>query len=162
VADGVQEVRFAEAGIPIDKKWIIGIAGRLTYGDAACMGEPIAGAYDEIIKGVIGMERRLIFALLRRGTLLNMAIGGKLDGNQMPGYLLGGPGKGALAVGLQELGTRIVRTADFERAARQMHDAEIVKPLSGVDGVQGLCTVKDIREDIFYFAAGQVILLYSR
>ena len=162
MADGVQEVGLAQAGIAVNEKGIIGIARRLAYGDAACVCQPIAGADDEIVKGIIGMKGRLVFLLLARQAGLSVAVGGELDRYEVSGDLLGGTGKGVSAVALQELGAGMVGTADFERAAGEVNYAKIVEPPAGVDGVEGLCTVQYIREDIFNFTAGQVILLYSR
>jgi hypothetical protein len=78
------------------------------------------------------------------------------------GDLLGGPGKGAPAVILEKLGTRLIRAANLKRPARHTNDLKIVKPFPRIDGVERLRTLENIRENIFYFSAGQAILLYSR
>jgi hypothetical protein len=79
----------------------------------------------------------------------------------MTRYLLRGLCKRASAFTLQKLGTRLIRAADLKRPARQTHNAEIIKPLAGVDRVQSPCSVQYLSEDIFYFTAGQDTLLYK-
>jgi hypothetical protein len=79
----------------------------------------------------------------------------------MAGYLLGGPCKGAPAVISEELCARFIRAANLERPAGQSDEAQIVKPLSGVDRVKGLCTVQYIHEDIIDFTSCQAMLLYK-
>ena len=161
MADGVKKVRFAKAGMAVNKKGIICIAGRLADGDAACVCQPIAGADDEIVERIIGMEHRFVSAVLARRLRLSVPVGRKLNGYEMAGDLLGGLSKGALAVIPEELGARLIRAADFERPAGQSDEAEIVKPFSGVDGVKGLRTVQYIHKDIIDFTRCQAMLLYK-
>ena len=156
VADGVEQVRFAEAGAAVNEKRVIGIAGRLTYCDAACVGKAITGADDKIFKCIIRVQGVCVFVFWRVAV-----VDGELDGYKMARYLLCGASKCASAVFLQELGAIIIRAADFERPARQSNDAEIVKPLPRIDGVEHLCTVEYFRENIFYFTAGQDAFLYE-
>jgi hypothetical protein len=90
-----------------------------------------------------------------------VTVGGKLDRYEMARYLLGGPGKGVSTVTLQKLSVCFIGAANFERAPREAHDAEIVKPLAHIDGVERPCTVEYLSEDIFDFTAGQAALLYE-
>jgi hypothetical protein len=79
----------------------------------------------------------------------------------MARYLLRGLCKCASAFTLQKLGTRLIRAANLKRPARQTHNAEVIKPFTGVDRVQSPCSVQYLSEDIFYFTAGQDTLLYK-
>ena len=64
VADGVKKMGLAQAGMAVNEQGIIGVAGRLAYGDAACMRQPVAGADYEIVKSIIGMQSRSVFRSL--------------------------------------------------------------------------------------------------
>jgi hypothetical protein len=135
VADGVKKMGLAQPGAAVNEKRIIGIARGLTHGDAACVREPVAGAYHEIVKRIIGMKGRLISVFLARGVEASVAIGGKLDRYEVSGDLLGGPCKRASAVILEEVGTGIIGADNFERPARETRDAEIIEPLASINGI---------------------------
>ena len=90
VTDGVEQMRFAQSGTAVNKERIIGIAGGLTDGDAACVGEPIARPDNKIVEGIIRMKGHLIFMFMFRGTGFWAAVGGKLDCDEMARYLPGG------------------------------------------------------------------------
>ena len=98
VADGVEEVGFAESGAAVNEKWVVSIAWRLTYGDTACVGESVAGSDDEVFEGIIGMEGRLVGISLACRVESGVAVCRKSDGNEMASNLLGGPGKSDSAV----------------------------------------------------------------
>jgi len=161
VADRLKQVGFAQSGIPIDKQWIISIARRLAYCYAACVGEPIAGADDKILKGIIGVKGGPVFLFLFGGLLFDLAIGGKLHADKVARYLLRGAGKRDSAFTLQKLCARLIRAADLERPARQPHQVEVFKPFTGVDGIESPRTVEYFSEDIFNFTAGQDVFLYK-
>jgi hypothetical protein len=145
----------------VNKKGIIRIARGLADSDAACVREPIAGADDEIVERIIGMEGRFVSAVLARRFLPGVPVGGELNGYEMSGYLLGGLSKGTFAVIPEELGARLIGAANLERPAGQSDETQVVKPLSGVDRVKGLRTVQYICEDIFDFTRCQAMLLYK-
>jgi hypothetical protein len=54
--DGVQKMGLSQAGIAVNKKRIVGISGRLTYRNTACMSKPVARPYDKIIKGIVRVK----------------------------------------------------------------------------------------------------------
>jgi hypothetical protein len=60
--------------------------------------------------------------------LFNLTICGKLHTDKVARYLLCGTGKGAPAFTLQKLCAGLIRAADFERPARQVHKMEVFKP----------------------------------
>jgi hypothetical protein len=161
VADGLKQVSLAEAGIPIDKQWIIRIARRLAYGYAACMGKPVTGTYDEIFKSIIRVEDGRCPVSFFGWFLFYLAVCGKLHADKVACYLLCGACKGTSAFTLQKLCAHFIGTADFKRPARQPHEIEAVKPFTGVDGIQSPCSVEYFSEDIFDFTAGQDVLLYK-
>jgi hypothetical protein len=125
------------------------------------VGEPIAWPDDKILKGLIGVKGGPVFLFLFGGFLFDLAICGKLHTDKMPRYLLCGASKGASAFTLQKLGARLIRAADFERPARQANEMKIVKPFTSVDRIESPCTDQYFSEDIFYFTAGQDVLLYK-
>jgi len=161
VADGLKEVRFAKPGISIDEQWIIGIAGRLADCDTACVGEAVAGADDEILESIIGVKGEQFFVSRARKGLFGLAIGGKLDCDEVAGNELGGAGEGAFAFILQEVGAGLVGAADFEKAAGKTHEVEVIEPLARIYGVQGSGAVEYFREDIFRSTFSQDALLYT-
>jgi len=159
VADGVQKVRFTQAGITIYEKRIIGISRGLAYRNAACVSKAIAGAYHEIFKRVIGMQhRRLGMDLLLRHKARKVR-GGKLNRYQVACYLLSRFCESAPAVMLKEMCAGVVRAADSQKPPRQVKNAKIIKPVPRIDRVSRLGAVKNLRENIFNLSARQIILL---
>jgi len=51
----VQQVRFAKSNTAVDKKRVIGLAGRFRYSLARRVGEPVALAYDKVVKTETGV-----------------------------------------------------------------------------------------------------------
>jgi hypothetical protein len=107
------------------------------------------------------MEGRFVSVFLARRFRPGVPVGGELNGYEMSGYLLGGLSKGTFAVIPEELGAGLIRAVDFKRTAGQSDETQIVKPLSGVDGVKGLRTVQYIRKNIIDFTGCQAMLLYK-
>jgi hypothetical protein len=58
VADGVEQVRLAQPGLPVDEEWVVGLRGRLGDGDRGRVGEPVARADDERLERVLRVEPR--------------------------------------------------------------------------------------------------------
>ena len=56
MADGVEQMGFAEAGIAVKEKRIVCNARRLGDGNTGCMSETIAGADDKVGKCIIGVK----------------------------------------------------------------------------------------------------------
>ncbi len=132
MADSLKKVRFTEPGISINEQWIVGIAGRLADGDAACVGEAVAGADDEILKGIIGVQWKQFAVSFPCWVVLGLAVGGKLDCDEMAGNELGGAGEGAFAFILQEVSAGVIGAAYFKKAAGKTHEVEVVKPLARI------------------------------
>ncbi len=138
-ADGVQEVRFAEAGIAVKKERIVGIAWRLADGDAGCVGEAIARADNEIRKGVIGMQLKLA---VDRLSLLSKTRGREaveINGNEMACNLLSGKGETGAAIVAQEFDGGGIRTGNQQEAAVKTGRCEVVEPFACVGRVERLC-----------------------
>ena len=58
VADGVQEVRLAEADAAVEKERVVAVRGRLGDGARGGVRELIRRADDEVLEQVAGVERR--------------------------------------------------------------------------------------------------------
>jgi hypothetical protein len=159
VADGVQKVRFTQAGITVYEKRIIGIPRGLADRNAACVSEAIAGAYDEIFKRVIGMQHRHVSPDLPLRRKTRKVRRGKLDRYQVACNLLCRFGESAPAVILEKMSAGVVRAADLKQSPRHVKDAKIVKPHSRIDRVKRLCAVKNLSKNIFNLSARQIILL---
>src|SRR3954468_23955132 len=56
LADGVQEMRFAQANPSVNKKRVVRFPGRLRDGQSGGVREIVVTADDEIIEGVLGIE----------------------------------------------------------------------------------------------------------
>ena len=75
VADRVQQVGLAQAGLAVDEERVVGLGRRLGHRDRGGVGEPVAGADDEGLEGVLRVEpgvldqlgHRLLAALLPLG-----------------------------------------------------------------------------------------------
>ena len=52
VADGQKQVRLAEAGVAVNEKGVVGLAGIFRHGDGGGMGEAVGVADDEVVEGV--------------------------------------------------------------------------------------------------------------
>ena len=139
----MKEVGFSEAGAAVNEKRVVSIAWRLTYGDAACVGEAIAGADDEIFECIIGVKCRLVGISCDGGIGVGMAVRAKYDSYEVACDLLGSAGEGIFAVTLQKLCAGLIGAADFERPAGKAQERKIVEPFAGVDGVEDLRAVQD-------------------
>ena len=58
VADGVHQVRLAQAHAAIDEQRVVRLGGHLRYRQGHRMRKPVAGAHHEGIKGILGVEQR--------------------------------------------------------------------------------------------------------
>ena len=56
VPDGVEEVRLAQPGLPIDEQGVVGLGRRLRDGQRGRVGEPVARTDDEGVEGVLRVE----------------------------------------------------------------------------------------------------------
>ena len=69
VADGMQQVRLAQAGVAVDEQRVVGLGGRLGDRDGGGVREPVAAADDEGLERVLrvqpgrGRARRLVLLL---------------------------------------------------------------------------------------------------
>jgi len=158
-ADGLQEMGFSEAGIAIDKKRVVGIAGRLADGNTACMRKSIARTDDEVIKGVIRVESKLNGLRWRVVVGTGSTVNRELDADKMPGNLLCSAGEADFAVFSEELQTGFVGTANDEQAAVEAKNTKVVKPRACVDRVERFGAVKDVSENVFCLTSRQAILL---
>ena len=73
VADGLQQVGLAEAGVAVDEQRVVGETGSFGDRQRGGMGEPVGRADDERVERVLGVQRvagalaeRAIDDLLRR------------------------------------------------------------------------------------------------
>ncbi len=137
VTNGVQQVRFAEAGTAVKKKRVIGIARRTAHRHTTGVRQPVTRADDKIGERVIRMK--LQFAILplpirRRTARLQTEI----DAYQVARYLLCGTGKGSLAVIAKEFDCRIIRAANLQQPAVKMSRRQVVEPLAGINRVDDL------------------------
>lgn len=133
--DCVEQVCFAESDVSIQEERVVCVAGRMADGDAACVGKSVAGSDDKIFEAVIGME----FGRTLCGLLLSGDRGSdvrELDAYKVACDGLCGPGKVEQAVILKEVGLCIIGASEFEDAAFELDDDEVIEPISAVDGVQ--------------------------
>ena len=59
MADGVQQVRLAEAGLAVDEERVVRLRRRLGDGERRGVREAVRGADDEGVEGVPGVQARL-------------------------------------------------------------------------------------------------------
>ena len=85
VADGVQEVRLAQAGAAVDEQGVVGTGRGLGHGQRGGVGEPVGGAGDVGVEGVSRIE-------------LGDVVGRR--GGQQPGGVLGAGAPGAVGAGM--------------------------------------------------------------
>ena len=50
LADGLEEVSFAEADAAVDEEWVVGCAGLVGDGDRSCVSELVVRASDEVFE----------------------------------------------------------------------------------------------------------------
>src|SRR4029453_9038102 len=62
VAKGVQQVRLAETGVPVDRQWVVRLTRILGHRDRSRMSEAVRAADDKGLKGVLGIESRVALA----------------------------------------------------------------------------------------------------
>ena len=62
VADGVQQVGLAQPGVAVDEQRVVGLGRRLGDGDGGGVGEPVAGADDEGVEGVLRVQPGVVLA----------------------------------------------------------------------------------------------------
>jgi hypothetical protein len=56
VGDRAQQVRLAEPGRPVQEEWVVGLAGSLGDREGGGVGDAVAGADDEALEAVGGIE----------------------------------------------------------------------------------------------------------
>ena len=144
MADGVE--RLAKADAAVEKQRVVGGAEGVADSDATGVGQAVAGADDEVVERVVGvqLEGRLGGGLAGRGR---PAGDGKVHGDKMAGGGQGRLGEGRLAVVLQELGLDGVRAADLQQAAGKVQHGQFVKPGAAVDRIRGTDPGHDRRQD---------------
>ena len=59
VADGLEEVGLAEAGVSVDEQRVVGPSGGLGYRLGGCVGEPVGRADHEVLEGEPTCERHV-------------------------------------------------------------------------------------------------------
>ena len=64
LADGLQQVRLAQADAAVDEERVVRLAGLLGDGDAGGVRQAVAGAGDEVLEDVIGVERQRLVAFV--------------------------------------------------------------------------------------------------
>ena len=68
MADGVQQVGFAQAHAAVEEKRVVGLAGRLGDGLGGGVGKVVVVADHEGFEGVLGIERRVLAGGVRVGS----------------------------------------------------------------------------------------------
>ena len=86
VADGVQEVRLAQAGAAVDEQGVVGTGRGLGHGQRGGVGEAIGGPGDVGVEGVSRIE-------------LGDVVGRR--GSQQPSGILGAGAPGAVGAGMR-------------------------------------------------------------
>jgi hypothetical protein len=56
VADGVEKVRLAQTGLPVDEQGVVCLGRRLSDRDRSRMGKAVAGADDESLESVFRVQ----------------------------------------------------------------------------------------------------------
>ena len=67
LADGVQQMRLAQADAAVEEQRVVGLAGRLGDGQGGGVGKVVVVADDEGVEGVLGIEAESWLAALRSG-----------------------------------------------------------------------------------------------
>jgi hypothetical protein len=111
---------LTQTDVTVNEKRIVGITRRLTYCYTACMSEPVARPYYEIIKRIIRMNLKPSFTPLRNFGKLLAGGNAEIYADKVAGYLLGGTSETGFAVVSQKLNPRFIRTANPERTSTQM------------------------------------------
>src|SRR5690606_7643686 len=68
LADGVEQVRFAQADAAMNEERVVRLAEFLSDGECGGMGQPISGADDKVLKRVIRADEH--FLINERGSVV--------------------------------------------------------------------------------------------
>src|SRR5699024_12321145 len=59
VPDGMQQMRLAQTGLPVDEQRVVGLGGSLGHGGGRRMGKSVGGADHECVEGVVRIQARI-------------------------------------------------------------------------------------------------------
>jgi hypothetical protein len=149
--DCMQKMRFPQSGTAVDKKWIVGIPGRLAYRYTTRLSKAVARPDYKIVKSIIRMESQAGLVPLLAPIKSFDGVDVEINRDEMAGYLLSRAGETALAIVPQKLNRSSIGTAYSERAAIQMQNRQLLEPLACVGRVKCFCTLKYISKDVFNF-----------
>ena len=113
---------FTQTRTAVKKKWIVGIAGRLTYRKTACLSKPITRTNYKAVKGIIRMQSKFDIAATAATPKHLPGSDTELYRNKMAGYLLCSSRETTSAVVTQKLIRRLIRTAYLKQTPTQMQD----------------------------------------
>ena len=125
VADGVEQVRLAQADAAVDEERVVGLGGRLGHGQRGRLGEAVGRPGDEGLEGEPGLQAARA-PRLERGHALARRGGGE-------GLLLGGLGR--RLAGLDRDLDLQIRPADLEEGVAQERQVALADPLAQELGV---------------------------
>jgi hypothetical protein len=115
-------MRLAQADAAVDEQRVVRFARLLGDGDRGRVGQAVAGAGDEILEGVIGIERQRLIAFVEDAAA-GQVFAVKGDGDEAAGDLLGGGGEGLLALVLAEVELRGRGDGDLDDAVGELAGA---------------------------------------
>ena len=75
VADGLQEVGLAQAGVAVDEQGVVGPPGRLGHRQRGGVGEPVRRPDDEGVEGELRLVQPISPVGARRARRLRLAVG---------------------------------------------------------------------------------------
>ncbi len=81
LADGLEQVGLAETDAAVDEEGVVGLARVFGDGDASGVGELVAGAGDELLEDIIGVEGQGLVAVVEKAAAAE-AFAMKGDGDQ--------------------------------------------------------------------------------
>jgi hypothetical protein len=135
VRDRVQQMRLAEARVPVDEKRVVRLGGRLGDREGGRVGEPVRRADHERVEGVLGVDRRGVGTRRHRGLDGRRCFG--LDRHddelKLPVAAGGVADDGADQVGeaaLDPLAGEVVRDGEDEGLPVETDCADFAEPVS--------------------------------
>ena len=111
----------------VDKQRIVCLARLLPHRHAGSVGEAIAGTGHKLLEGVIGVQRQRSITFIEH-TAARQVLTMETDGNQPPGYRLGGGSERLLALTLAEIQLRRCANRHLNDAVGQLPRRHLIEP----------------------------------
>ena len=142
LADRLKQMALAEADAAVDEQRVVR-PPRLV-GDGLCrgVGEAVAGAGDELVERVVGVERQRLLGV-RKHPARRHLVAVERHGHEAPRHRLGGGGERALALALAEVELRERGREHLHHAVAEHARGEVVEPRA----VQGRLVAADVAQD---------------